>query len=108
MDQIFYIMIKGTLIATVAGIGVLALKPVFAKKFSVKMRYFLWLIIFSCLIILLQFPFEPLFLISVALSDNFYDGNVVLIPVEEDLVGLVDMNSNMLYNKYGEHIYYYK
>ncbi len=32
MDQIFYIMIKGTLIATVAGIGVLALKPVFAKK----------------------------------------------------------------------------
>lgn len=65
MDQIFYIMIKGTLIATVAGIGVLALKPVFAKKFSVKMRYFLWLIIFSCLIIPLQFPFEPLFNVDV-------------------------------------------
>lgn len=81
MEIFMYQIIKSSIIITIAGMLLVALTSMFLEKYTVRLRYILWLILFIVLIIPFNIPSGHIFSfdISNSILQNEVNNNSIII-----------------------------
>lgn len=93
MEIFMYQIIKSSIIITIAGMLLVALTSMFLEKYTVRLRYILWLILFIVLIIPFNIPSGHIFSfdISNSILQNEVNNNKDTVSKEKASIKVIDI-----------------